>query len=386
MRALSDDETSATTLSTSNSDGITFSVPTTVPVPTTTGEALRWGSDAEVDDLTTTGAVRIDLPLNGMSLYQSTGTTNSRNFRIDQSGGTLYIRPAADDGTIKAQGLTMSQGGVVTIGARLDVPDATADGQALAYGQDSWVLGGGVIQQDNNANIIFIDPAGAADQRRLQMTTAYGGFYVRRMSDAGAPGPNSIVVGLADGAVTMTGAPSVSVPAVADGATEAAAQVTARDSGTGQLAIAGIEMGDTGWRDVSTLVEAGWEESRVFIRRTGMVATMQATVKTADTGTITAYCYSLPNGFRTARFAFTEDAGSSRAATMGPARDEGGSGTAYLFAISGNSATSAAATRARITDLAGVNQSGNGRTWSFEATWTVRDADAWPTSLPGTAV
>jgi hypothetical protein len=36
-----------------------------------------------------------------------------------------------------------------------------------------------------------------------------------------------------------------------------AAQVTAFDAAVGQLAIGGVEMGDTGWRDVSSLLRTG---------------------------------------------------------------------------------------------------------------------------------
>lgn len=63
------------------------------------------------------------------------------------------------------------------------------------------------------------------------------------------------------------------VQAAADAAqatADAAAYVEASDPATGELVIAGVQLGDTGWRDVEAdLLKGTWTAIRVYLRRTG---------------------------------------------------------------------------------------------------------------------
>ena len=90
---------------------------------------------------------------------------------------------------------------------------------------------------------------------------------------------------------TFTG--SVIVPA-ADAATEAA-QVSAIDATTGRLAIGGVELGDTGWRDVTDDCTATLTAGAVHIKRQGSRVYIKLTsdARLADTSTY----YVLPSGF-----------------------------------------------------------------------------------------
>lgn len=68
-----------------------------------------------------------------------------------------------------------------------------------------------------------------------------------------------------------TGAVSINTPLTVPAPTAAlqAAQVTAIDATTGRLAIGGIEMGDTGWRDAISLLGNGWTATQIRMRRVG---------------------------------------------------------------------------------------------------------------------
>ena len=95
-------------------------------------------------------------------------------------------------------------------------------------------------------------------------------------------------------AMDLSGNATVLIPA-ATGANQAA-QVTAYDAVTGQLAVGGHEVGDTGWRNVAADIETGFSVTSMGLKRTANVVEMYFLVlaTTGTSGTI----YTLPTGFR----------------------------------------------------------------------------------------
>lgn len=77
-----------------------------------------------------------------------------------------------------------------------------------------------------------------------------------------------------------------------------AAQVTALDPTTGRLAIGGIEMGDTGWRDVTGDLLNGWATAvSVKMRRVGSTVYLNLYLMDAASAS-SNNALSLPIGFR----------------------------------------------------------------------------------------
>ena len=92
--------------------------------------------------------------------------------------------------------------------------------------------------------------ATSGEQRFKLSVTNAGDPRLDAMSDDGSSRLRNAFVARSDGEFRLTDNTSVSVPA-ATAATHAA-QVSARDATYGQLAIGGVEMGDTGWRTVAS--------------------------------------------------------------------------------------------------------------------------------------
>lgn len=161
---------------------------------------------------------------------------------------------------------------------------------------------------------------------------------------------------------TFTG--NVVVPA--GNAANEAAQITAFDATTGRLAIGGYEIGDSGYRSVSSTLESFLTAVSAAgrIRRTGNVVFFAITSQSAVTKTFTTgaweLLYTLPSGFRPEEPTMDQlVTGAFEAGTTPPRAGLRG----------GNPSVLGSATNPRI---------------YFAGTWTTRDA--WPASLPGTAV
>ena len=169
--------------------------------------------------------------------------------------------------------------------------------------------------------------------------TATGALGFARYSAAGV---------YQDGPFTLGSDGSVKVPA-ATAATHAA-QVSAIDATTGRLAIGGIEMGDTGWRSVT--LENSWG-GVLYVRRTGKTVHAYAATNLNGTSASSNIYYTLPSGFTAPFTVYTEVSLSS------------GSSVATWA----NSA---------------INSAYRSTNMRYSAIWTT--TDAWPTSLPGTAV
>lgn len=253
-----------------------------------------------------------------------------------------------------------------TFTGNVTVPDATADGEPIAYDQANWRLGTGTLT--GNVTMTAQNPV-----LYLQSNSAAGSsFYAWRdeagntagywrfnnnlnrieliATDTRAPGASTveaIIISPQDG-VVMTQAASVTVPAISG--TSQAAQVTAYDATTGRLAIGGVEMGDTGWRDVSVI--NSWTGT-LHIRRTGNVVHAYAVADLDGTSATSNGFYQAPIGFRA-------------------------KSTFYVVTATQTPATATAWANASM--LASTHR-GSGLRFNI----TYSTTDAWPTSLPGTA-
>ena len=149
--------------------------------------------------------------------------------------------------------------------------------------------------------IELIETDAAADEGRWRLTVINGDFYLYGRNDDGTSQISAIKVDR-NGTLILggTGLQKVNVPVAS--AAQNAAQVSAIDPTTGRLAIGGIEMGDTGWRDVSADLINGWTipVGKLVIRRSGNVGmiVVRAGYLSATAGPATAdRYYSLPDGW-----------------------------------------------------------------------------------------
>jgi hypothetical protein len=154
---------------------------------------------------------------------------------------------------------------------------------------------------------------------------------------------------------TFTG--NVVVPA-GDAAGEAA-QISAYDATTGRLAIGGIEMGDTGWRDITALQVNGWAFTTIQLHRNGSHCTLRGVWPiTADDGKTSDTFYTLPSGYRSSLL--LDQPVRNPSTVAGPFIRINVAGS--LQALSPSSAS----------------------TVYFSITWVT--TDPWPSTLPGTAI
>lgn len=262
------------------------------------------------------------------------------------------------DGAVQKSGDTMT--------GPLTVLDATAGGQALAYDQESFRLSG------NAAEISWYQSSQPVDSKTFRIRTSNGVAYFQAATDAGVPvtgpGTGSLEIAHSDGAVDMSNAPSVSVPAPT-GARQAA-QTTAIDVTTGRMAINGIEIGTSGARNIPhTELINGWSSSGgsfATIQRVGNMVTVAVQGLGGQDNTSAAF-WNVPSGFRPADAAFARTAVAD------------GMGGVYRLYMGGNALA--------LTTLS-ANVGGNPTTDIASLFFSISyaTADAWPTSLPGTAV
>ena len=218
----------------------------------------------------------------------------------------------------------------------------------------------------------FVDNSGGADNTQFEVTHSFGIMAFIARDDGGGTQFQPLAfdhAGLAD----LSGASAVTVPAAT--AANQAAQVTAVDATNGRLAIGGIEMGDTGWRDVSAtnLNTTDWRLSVPYglaqVRRIGSMVYWRFNVVGVNTST-TLLTGLIPSGF------LPWPSSPPQILSLPPVQystlpdraivDEG-----YLFGGYTGSARTLR-TPASTTDWTYV--------WNLEYT----TEDAWPTSLPGT--
>jgi len=353
---MSDDGTAAgRNIFIGRSDGelrLTANTSVSVPAPTAATHALAWGSDAEVDDLTATGDVTVSSDNPILEMYDTNGTAEQRRWRLQVVADDMRVRLMSDDGlSIVATPMRFEDGSIVfaedgqsvdmTGATSVAVPALSADGLEIAPATNA------IVKLENTSRT-------DADTRTAWLDNAGQSFYIRSIDSVGALNRNFAAFNHSTGVTNLTGSSSVTVPAVADGATEAAAQVTARDSGTGQLAIAGIELGDTGWRDVTASLINGWTATYVLIRRFGSTVEITAESLNSTASTNVKFLDAIA-GF-------------------------GGGGTPATWA------TSAGTNTGKI--YKAWDHSFNGAdpgAWTDNLNLMFTTNDAWPSSLPGTA-
>ena len=154
---------------------------------------------------------------------------------------------------------------------------------------------------------------------------------------------------------TFTG--SVTVPA--GNAAGEAAQVSAYDATTGRLAIGGVEMGSTGWRDLTAAQTNGWAFTTIQLHRNGSHCTLRGVwPTTADDSKTSDTFYTLPSGYRSSLL--LDQPVRNPSTVAGPFIRINVAGA--LQALSSSSTS----------------------TVYFSITWVT--TAAWPTSLPGTQV
>lgn len=152
---------------------------------------------------------------------------------------------------------------------------------------------------------------------------------------------------------TFTGA--VVVPAAA--AANSPVRVTAIDASLGRLALGGYEVGDTGRRNVASLVNATpWPTvGSAILRRVGYIVSLALILDHATSGNDAFFTSPLPSGFRP------------------------GTNLSYLIA-----STSANAICTIYAPSSGaIRPNSNPGSIRAALTWTTNDA--WPSSLPGSA-
>lgn len=144
------------------------------------------------------------------------------------------------------------------------------------------------------------------------------------------------------------------------GATPVSPIITAYDPTTGRLALGGIEMGDTGVRDITGLLAAGYTGS-LYLRREG--ATVYLTVNRLEWVDGGILALSLPDGFHGA---------SGRQVRVVVA---GGTTTANTCQLEANAGSVFVQDRSKLS---------SGNAAYAEVSW--RTEQDWPTVLPGTLV
>ena len=203
--------------------------------------------------------------------------------------------------------------------------------------------------------------ATSGEQRFKLSVTNAGDPRLDAMSDDGSSRLRNAFVARSDGEFRLTDNTSVSVPA-ATAATHAA-QVSARDATYGQLAIGGVEMGDTGWRDVTADAAAALTAGTIRMKRHGN--TVHVSLLGTKMAVNTTY-YTLPTGFGIDNY----------------------SGMYYSFSQLARSAASVNTVWMRSIGQA-LHISSHTGTWNasgdyLNASFSFETQNAWPTTLPGT--
>ena len=350
----------------------------TVPVPTAAGQALRWGSNATVNILTSTFRTVVENANPEIRLVETDQPADNQMVRLTLGGGYIQLRTASDSGATqqepfrfnRATGETsLAETGVVSV----KVPAPTGANQALRWGSDAEVAAltatgniatTGVDVTSNYPQLLLYEADGTVNSRKLSLGITNSTAYLRVFNDAGSVVREFIRFGMESAIMDMSVSTSVVVPAPT-GARQAA-QTTAIDATTGRMAINGYEMGDTGWRDVSSLLVNGWVGS-AQLRRVGGVCELK--FNNLDPAAATNQnVLTIPSGFR-----------------------QSGATPAVTALACGTSATSIIGSTVQLCNYAGTATSHAVRVDNSapnpcrgNLVWTA--SSTWPTSLPGTPV
>jgi hypothetical protein len=341
-------------------DSPTFIGSAEFPAADEAGEPIVYDQvGARLAGLTSTGEIELSATTPQLRLTETDSATNDGNFQFQGSGaGSLFLFARNDAGSIK---YTFAEFDSKT--GETTVADLTSTGEvAVASGFPILSL------EDTN---------GLADEKRYRFYVNNSALYLAGQKDDGTGVPIFTFKSADD---NNGNAPSVSTysPVVLDfdqaaavtvpAATAAthAAQVSAIDAATGRLAIGGKEIGDTGWRNVSSLLLNGWTQSGgvVLLRRQGRRVTLwiagtsnqgiDASAATSNVFLRSPSGFSLGTSPTNARYYFMDvDGVLVKTYTANDDLGASGFGTAVKVQTMG------------------------------EQTW--HTADAWPSTLPGTA-
>lgn len=189
---------------------------------------------------TMTGALVIENNSGGSLFLRDPDAALSahRNIELIQTGDQFLIRGVSDDLTTVNDTVFLfdRSSAYISIGSsggneiRMNnatsvlVPDATADGEAVAYDQSSWQLGSGtftgdVLVDSSRLEIRGVAPAfylnetdAPVDAKLFRMLSASGSVYFQNRTDADADIDNLMVLRLGSSVVDLSGASSVWVP------------------------------------------------------------------------------------------------------------------------------------------------------------------------------
>jgi hypothetical protein len=118
-----------------------------------------------------------------LGFYDTTGTVDSRRFRLSQTAGILVLSARNDDGTSKASLFSITQAGTLT----------TTGG----------VVGTFVSGAGTGAYLDFQDDAHTTNVRRWRLSQSSGSLLISLRTDAGATVRNPIVITGSNGNVTL---------------------------------------------------------------------------------------------------------------------------------------------------------------------------------------
>lgn len=183
---------------------------------------------------------------------------------------------------------------------------ADVDGKVSKTGD---TMSGNLTLTGTNRRIVFDPGAGnvnpgvnfkdSAGTNRSILFYETGAQEVRftQYSAAGASLGNALTISSVDGTVTASKALTVGSPT----AVGHAPRTTAVDALTGRYAVNGIELGHTGWRDLSSLLHTAWQgaSSYVAARRQGDQVHWRINLVPTTVGTDpTEFPLVIPTGFR----------------------------------------------------------------------------------------
>ena len=342
-----------------------------------------------VPDLTATGEVTIDAPTGTSQLTLQNAAAGDKLSQImfQTSGGADQHAIVHTDGAelrLERAGVEyfkVGQTGDIDMSdaPSVTVPDAAADGQALAFGQTGAELDGltstaGVVVNSSVITAAVSVDGTSSPNRGARFRWARDGAtrLLFRQADSNedvflldhSPSGGGTKTPLRindDSTLNLTGAGSVSVPAAADGDTDTAARTTDFDSATGQVQVNGVEVGDTGWRDVSGELVNGWVAATCRVRRSGEVVEMHFSGLDPTSATSPDFWVS-STGF------------APRFSTFGTCQ------------VSNSSGIPVAATSGLMVASNGDWRAVDSGTTKYNGTisFLASDAAAWPAALPGT--
>jgi hypothetical protein len=246
----------------------TFTGDVKIPDGNADGEALAYlQAGARLQNL------RFDSAEPYLDFNETDQAVDLRRWRVQAFNGDLYVQPVTDGAIPTTTPIRVNRNGAVSFAGApaVTVPAPTASGHALRQGSNATVgaltATGDVKISSETPNLYIYDTNSAAGTRNFKINVNGNTSFLRAVSDDGL----SVVATLAQmdnitGEVAIGAGGSVTVPVPT--ASGQAAQISAIDAATGRLAIGGREIGDTGWRNISSLLLNGWT-GKLEVRRVG---------------------------------------------------------------------------------------------------------------------